>query len=109
MDEQTKSRSSRRYDAQFKADAIALVQSGKTIREVAGGLGITTWSLRRWIADARNGKAPTEPKTLSAETPEQRENRRLRQELEYLRRQRDILKKALAIVSDGHLNSASNS
>jgi hypothetical protein len=27
----------------------------------------------------------------------------------YLQRQRDILKKALAIVSDGHLNDASNS
>jgi transposase-like protein len=37
---------------------------------------------------------------LGAETPEQRELRRLRQELEHVRRQRDILKKALAIVSE---------
>jgi transposase len=51
----------------------------------------------------------TEPKTLATQTPEQRENRRLKQENEYLRRQRDILKKALAIVSDTNLNSASNS
>ena len=33
----------------------------------------------------------SEPKTLALETPEQRELRRLRQELEYLSRQRDIL------------------
>jgi len=51
----------------------------------------------------------TEPKTLAGQTPEQRENRRLRDEIAYLRRQRDILKKALAIVSDGNLNGASNS
>jgi len=33
----------------------------------------------------------------------------LRQENDYRRRQRDILKKALAIVSDGSLPGASNS
>ena len=33
----------------------------------------------------------SEPKTLALETPEQRELRRLRQELEYVSRQRDIL------------------
>jgi transposase-like protein len=36
---------------------------------------------------------------LSAESPEQRELRRLRQEIEYVSRQRDILKKALGILS----------
>jgi transposase-like protein len=38
--------------------------------------------------------------SLAAESPEQRELRRLRQELDYVSRQRDILKKALAIVSN---------
>jgi transposase-like protein len=42
----------------------------------------------------------TEARTLAQESSEQRELRRLRQENDYLRRQRDILKKALAIVSD---------
>jgi transposase-like protein len=41
----------------------------------------------------------SEPRTLSSETPEQRELRRLRQENDYLRRQRDILKKACSILS----------
>jgi hypothetical protein len=41
----------------------------------------------------------SEPGTLSCETAEQRELRRLRQELEYVSRQRDILKKALGILS----------
>ena len=99
----------RRYDSEFKRNAVALVQSGRSICEVARDLGCSTWSLGRWIAAQQNGKALSEPKTLAMETSEQRENRRLRQENDYLRRQRDILKKALAIVSDGNLPGASNS
>jgi transposase-like protein len=58
---------------------------------------------------AGKGQPLNQRKALADLTPELRENRRLRQEVEHLQRQRDILKKALAIVSDGHLNSASNS
>lgn len=105
---ETKSKSSRRYDAEFKENAVALVQSGRTLREVCRDLGCSTWSLRLWVAEIKNGGALSQPKTLAAETPDQREIRRLQQDNDYLRRQRDILKKALAIVSEGNLNSASN-
>lgn len=103
------SKFARRYDAEFKQNAVALVQSGRSIAEVCRDLGCSHWSLSRWVGAARNGTAQTQPKTLAAESPEQREIRRLKQENAYLQRQRDILKKALAIVSDGHLVSASNS
>jgi transposase-like protein len=104
-----KQKSGRRYDAEFKRNAVALVQSGRTITGVARDLGCSTWSLGRWVVAQQSGRGLSEPQTLAVETPEQRENRRLRQENEYLRRQRDILKKALAIVSDGNLPGASNS
>ena len=103
-----KGKSGHRYDAEFKRNAVALVESGRTIAQVAGDLGVTGWTLREWIKRQGSGTL-SQPKTLDQETPEQRENRRLRQELDYLRRQRDILKKALAIVSDGNLPGASNS
>lgn len=106
---ESKSKCARRYDAEFKDNAVALVQSGRSISEVCRDLGCSSWSLGRWIAAAKNGDRQTQPQTLAAETPQERENRRLRDELAYLRRQRDILKKALAIVSEGNLNSASNS
>jgi hypothetical protein len=48
---------------------------------VAGALG----------AAAEEGQLLSEPKTLALETPERRELRRVRQELEYVSRQRDIL------------------
>ena len=100
------SKRGRRYDKQFKADAVGLVKSGRTAVEVARDLGVSTWSLRYWIKQAHQG-ALSESKKLANETPEQRELRRMQQEIDYLRRQRDILKKALAIVSDSNLSSDS--
>lgn len=89
----------RRYDREFKQNAVALVHSGRSISEVARDLGVSGWSLRHWIRLDKGGQGLKEPATLASETPEQRELRRLRQENEYLRRQRDILKKALGILS----------
>lgn len=93
------SKFSRRYDREFKENAVALIQSGRSITEVSRDLGVSHWSLSRWLKAAQGGEALGEPKTLSSETPEQRELRRLRQENDYLRRQRDILKKACSILS----------
>ena len=90
-----RSRSGRRYDREFKENAVALVRSGRSITEVARDLGVSMWSLGRWM----RGIALGEPKSLAAETPEQRELRRLRQQVAYLERQRDILKKAVGILS----------
>jgi len=100
------SKCGRRYDQQFKADAVGLVKSGRTVVEVARDLGVSAWSLRYWIKQAEQG-ALSESRRLANETPEQREVRRLKQENDYLRRQRDILKKALAIVSDSNPSSDS--
>ena len=100
------SKRGRRYDKQFKVDAVALVKSGRTVVEVARDLGTSTWSLRHWIQQAEGG-ALSESKKLASQTPEQREMHRMQQEIDYLRRQRDILKKALAIVSDSNPSSDS--
>ena len=92
-------RCGRRYDREFKENAVALVRSGRTIQSVARDLGVTTWSLGRWVRGVNLGEPLSEPKTVAAETPEQRELRRLRQEVAYLREQRDIFKKACGILS----------
>ena len=77
-------RSGRRYDREFKNNAVALVRGGRTITEVARDLGVSKWSLGHWVRQAEEGQLLSEPKTLTLETPEQRELRRLRQELEYV-------------------------
>lgn len=97
--EKTGIKYARRYDREFKENAVALVESGRSITEVARSLGVSKWSLSQWAHSARRGQPLTQVGTLDTESAEQRELRRLRQENDYLRRQREILKKALGIVS----------
>jgi transposase-like protein len=97
--EERQSRYARRYDREFKENAMALVESGREVKEVARDLGISHWSLKNWIKLAKAGKEQTQVGTMDGESSSQREIRRMRQEIDYLRRQRDILKKALGIVS----------
>jgi transposase len=70
----------RRYDQEFKENAVALVRGGRRISEVACDLDVSTWALGRRAQAANSGGAQSQAATLAAETPEQREMRRLRQE-----------------------------
>jgi transposase len=94
-----KSSCGRRYDRQFKEDAVALVRSGRSQAQVARDLQISSGRLSTWMKQLSAGQPLSAPQTLETQTPEQRELHRLRQENDYLRQQRDILKKALGILS----------
>ena len=96
--EEMQSRYARRYDREFKENAVALVESGKEIKEVARDLGISHWSLKNWCKRAKAGKDQTQVATMDGESCSQREIRRLRQENDYLRLQKEILKKALGLT-----------
>jgi transposase len=77
------------------------VRGGRTIAAVARDLNVSKWSLDHWVRAVERGTAMSEPKTVAAETPQERELRRLRQEVAYLREQREIFKKACGILSAG--------
>ena len=94
-------RNGRRYDREFKENAVALVRGGRSIIAVARDLNVAGCTLGHWVREAKRGAVLTEPMTVAAETPEQRELRRLRQEVAHLREQREILKKACGILSAG--------
>ncbi len=89
----------RRFDKQFKLDALKMVsESDRSLAAVARDLGIHPNVLYRWRdeleADSDNafpGKGKLKP--------EDEELRRLRRELETVKEERDILKKALAVFS----------
>jgi transposase-like protein len=90
-------REGRRYDADYKRNALALIKSGRTMIAVSRELGVCKSTLKYWRRqEARGGL--TESKAMAAETAEQRELRRLRMEVADLQLQRKILKKALSIV-----------
>jgi transposase len=93
----------KRYDAQFKEDALAtLSHSGKPLTQIARELGIADVTLREWKQRylASLGPAKTaEGQTVPASELE-KENQQLRRDLERLRTHHEILKKALGILSE---------
>jgi transposase-like protein len=69
---------------------------------------VSSWSLSRWKQDELKvmDEIEMEGQVRSAAEVEQ-ENRQLRRELEAMRRQRDLLKKAIAICSEDGLKQDS--
>lgn len=52
-----KSRTSKRYTAEFKRDAVALaLSSDKTVTEVARDLGVSPEGLRNWVRQAKTDR-----------------------------------------------------
>lgn len=90
----------RQYDAEFKKEVLKMTMEGKPIVEVARDLGISPERIYKWRRDEklRIGAVAFASAGGKALTPEE-ELRALRQELEMTKRERDILKKALAIFS----------
>ena len=92
----------RRYDAQFREQAVQLLlQSDRTISEIARELGVSIPALKAWKDRhlGESGSVQRQGKKISAVELDA-ENQRLRQELERVTRQRDILKKSLGILSE---------
>jgi transposase len=89
----------KRYSAEFKAQAVALVGLGKPVPEVAADLEIGTSILYGWI---RKGSQPGHLGSggwqAVGEQPAADELPRLRRENARLKLENDILKKAAVIL-----------
>ena len=86
--------SRKRYNKEFKLDAISLVlEQGYSRTDAAKSLGLNTTMLGRWIKEqeADDGHAFRGNGKL---TPEQEEIRRLKSQVKQLEMEKDILKKA---------------
>ena len=92
----TKKRTRRRFSAEFKAKAVKLaMQSGTSIATVARDLGVHEKSLYEWVRVAK------EESQGGLSFDEREELARLRRENRRLRQERDILKKASIILGGG--------
>ena len=97
--ETNKTRTGKRYTDQFKQDAVELLnRPGARLREVALGLGVAVVTVRKWRDEARGGRSA--PEEGPAQIDLAVENRRLRELLQSVTAQRDILKKACGILSE---------
>ena len=81
------------FSQEFRDEAVRLtVTSGKTIAQVARELGVAATTLYHWRRDAQYAHSLPVAEHEAAE----QEAARLRKELELVKQERDILKKAIA-------------
>ena len=96
------------YTPEFRQQAVdLLISSGRPLKVVAADLDVNVNSLRSWRNRAlSNGRVTQVVSTKSNDwsgapvADAAAEIRRLHRENEYLRRQREILKKAVSILSE---------
>jgi transposase len=89
----------KQYSREFKQEAVRLLEaSGKSASALERELGIGKGNLWRWKREFATDGEDAFP-GHGRLTPEQERLRRLERELEIVRQERDILKKAIAIFS----------
>ena len=95
--------SARKYDKEFKQNAIELfLSSGKSLRQFAREIDVP-WETLKWWRNAHLKKiegTPERYKKESSSSEMAKEIYNLKRENAKLKVQRDILKKALGILSD---------
>lgn len=92
-------KNARFYDKEFKNNSVNLyLEGGRSYQEIASDLGIPCTTLVGWVREKkRNGEEAFPGKGHLK--PEEEKFKVLEREIERLKRERDILKKALAIFS----------
>ncbi|MBC8111814.1 MAG: transposase [Verrucomicrobia bacterium] len=99
MNSQIKTKSRRKYDADFKAQVIKMVENGKPVTEVAQALGIGENLIYRW-KNAIKPKSGLDKRGKNEDSNNlQSENQALREKIKQMEMEQAILKKALAIFS----------
>jgi transposase len=89
----------RKYDKEFKKEAVRLVlEEGRSAAEVERNLGTGSNMVSRWVREFQEDPKYSFPGQGKMKEPEQ-ELHDLKKELERVKRERDILKKAVAIFS----------
>lgn len=92
MKKQKKNEPRRRHDAEFKASALKLIEDGRSVKDVAEGLGIKESLLYSWRSQAKKKQGQNG-------FDDNMELKLLRKRLKEVEQERDILKKALSIFS----------
>jgi transposase len=89
----------RHHSKEFRKETVRLViQSGKTVKQVAEELGINYWTLKEWVKKYGRDEQGNLIASGLKMSPEE-ENKILRRELADTKEERDILKKAIAVFS----------
>lgn len=94
------------YSAEFKLETAQLVvDDGYTHAEAAQAMNVGNSTISKWVAQLRQERAGKAPKA-SPMTPEQIEIRALEKRIERIELEKDILKKATALLMSDSLNNS---
>ena len=86
----------KQYTKEFKEGAARLVvEQGRTISDAAQSLGVSPWTLSRWVRTVK-GEGAEAFRAQGQRAPLEQENFELRQQVKQLEEERAILKKAAA-------------
>jgi transposase len=90
----------RKYDSEFKAEAARLVlEQKRTCSSVEKALGLPNGLVKDWVLAYKADHSNAFPGNGKRRKAHESEIEQLKKELEVTRKERDILKKALAIFS----------
>jgi transposase len=82
----------RKFDEGFKSEALKMVNSGRSVSEVARTLGIGENLLYNWRTESLTTQSPDSQQIIL-------ENEQLRKQLRQAENERDLLKKVISILS----------
>ena len=89
-----------KFSDEFKRDAVALVESGISQKQVVRDLGISKSALQAWVRDARFKSYGMTP---SKDPDEQREMRQALKRIRELEMENEVLRRAAAYLSQAHI------
>ena len=84
------------YPPEFRREAVQMVRSGRSVRDVSESLGVNQQSIRNWVKQDQLDRHERDDGLTSAEREELRQ---LRRENARLQQERDLLKRAAAFFA----------
>ena len=92
------------FSPEFRLEAAQLVvDQGQTIRAAADAMGVGQSTMDKWVRQLRLERSGGSPKGTPM-TPDQRRIRELERELQKVKTEKEILKKATALLMSDSLN-----
>jgi transposase len=96
----------RTFSPEFKLEAAQLVvDQGYTVRAACDAVGVGKSTMEYWVRQLRQERKGETPKA-SAITPEQRRIQELEKQLRRVEEEKEILKKATALLMSDSLNNS---
>ena len=98
--------SRRSFSAEFKRESAGLVlDQGYSVQEACTAVGVGPTAMRRWVAQLQSERQGVTPVGSRALTPEQQKIQELEAKLRQVEREKEILKKATALLMSDTMRS----